>query len=59
MSPSFPGPTEQTFLAKIEYIVDSALVHDKLVDYITIPAAEDYLLKKIGFCKEIKKVRTC
>jgi hypothetical protein len=59
MSESFPGPTEQTFLANIEYIIDSALVHDKFVDYITIPAAEDYLLKKIGFCKEIKKVLTC
>jgi hypothetical protein len=59
MSQSFPSPTERTFLANIEYIVDSALVMDKLVDYITIPAAEDYLLKKIGFCEEIKKVLTC
>jgi hypothetical protein len=59
MSQSFSSPTERTFLANIEYIVDSALVMDKLVDYITIPAAEDYLLKKIGFCEEIKKVLTC
>ncbi|CAB3982311.1 Hypothetical predicted protein [Paramuricea clavata] len=38
-----------------EDIVDSALLIDKLEKYITIPAAEDYLLKKVGFCEEIKK----
>ena len=51
------GPTERSFLANIEDIVNSALPVDKLVSYITIPAAENYLLKKIGFCEEIMKVR--
>jgi hypothetical protein len=37
--------------------VNSALEIDKLVSYITISAAEDYLLKKIGFCEEIIKVK--
>ncbi|CAB3981613.1 Hypothetical predicted protein [Paramuricea clavata] len=53
------GPTEQSFLTNIEDIVNSALAIDKLVSYITISAAEDYLLgKKIGFCEEIIKVAT-
>ena len=39
----FLGPTERSFLANIESVVDSALVMDKLVDYITVLAAEDYL----------------
>lgn len=51
------GPTERSFLANIEDIVNSGLAIDKLVSYITIPAAEDYLLKKIGFCEEIMKVK--
>jgi hypothetical protein len=51
------GPTERSFLAHIEDIVNSALAIDKLVSYITISAAEDYLLKKIGFCEEIIKVK--
>jgi hypothetical protein len=37
--------------------VNSALEIDKLVNNITISAAEDYLLKKIGFCEEIIKVK--
>ena len=51
------GPTERSFLANIEDIVNSALPIDKLVSYITIPAAEDFLLKKVGFCEEIMKVK--
>ena len=52
------GPTQRSFLDNIEGIIGSALPTNKLVQYITLPAAQDYLLKKISFCEEMRKVST-
>jgi hypothetical protein len=50
------GPTERTFLANIAKIVDAALPTKRLCSYLTTASAEDYLLKKIMFCEEMKLV---
>ena len=52
---SLSGPTERTFLANIDDIVKAALPKDHLVKYLNEDSAEDYLLKKVAFCEEMKK----
>jgi hypothetical protein len=50
------GLTERNFLANITQVVEAALPTNKLCSYLATPSAEDYLLKKIGFCEEMKLV---
>ena len=40
----------------MEEIVEAALPDEKLGQYYTRDSAEDFLLKKISFCEEMKKV---
>ena len=47
---------ERAFLSNIEDIAVAALPMEKLLKYFTTQAAEDYLLKKIGLCQEMKQV---
>ena len=56
LSIAIKGPTERNFLVNITQVVEAALPTNKLCSYLATPSAEDYLLKKIGFCEEMKLV---